>query len=178
MRKIMVCMTVVGVILLVGAMYIFGYRKAYVGELNLCPYMGIVDGDTIYVEYEGNKEKVRLIGVDAPESVHLDSDKNNRYGYMAKQYLEGMLSGCEYVYLEFDKELRDRYGRLLAYVYTDMSGDISSSVNYTILKQGYGINYEYAPNVKYAPKLSAVCHSARQKKIGLWGYEDFYMIIQ
>lgn len=78
----------------------------------------IVDGDTIVVKIGGNDEKVRLIGIDTPESVHPDGSRNVEYGEIASNFTRTHLEGKE-VSLEFDVQERDRYGRILAYVYLD-----------------------------------------------------------
>ncbi|MBW2195947.1 MAG: thermonuclease family protein [Deltaproteobacteria bacterium] len=67
----------------------------------------IVDGDTIVVNYQGKNEKIRLLCVNTPESVHL--------GKVVSEYTKKRLTG-KYVDLEFEGPLRGRYGRLLAYV--------------------------------------------------------------
>ncbi len=88
--------------------------------------------DTIIIDYNGKEERVRLIGVDTPESVHPNAEKNTEFGktcflILLKQYLEN-----KYVKIELDVQERDKYGRLLAYVYLD---DIM--YNKTLLQKGY-----------------------------------------
>ncbi len=61
----------------------------------------VVDGDTFVIRADGEEEKVRLIGLDTPESVHADPDKNTPYGEVASEYTRSMVDGEE-VYLEFD----------------------------------------------------------------------------
>ncbi|OEU44305.1 MAG: hypothetical protein BBJ60_07270 [Desulfobacterales bacterium S7086C20] len=74
----------------------------------------IVDGDTIVVDCQGKHEKVRLLCVNTPESVHPDK-KHIPLGKVASEYTKKRLTG-KYVDLEFEGPLRGRYGRLLAYV--------------------------------------------------------------
>ena len=79
----------------------------------------IVDGDTIVISYNGKYEKVRLLCVNTPESVHPDMKQNIPMGKVASKYTQKKLTG-KYVNLEFEiKKLRGNYGRLLAYVFVD-----------------------------------------------------------
>lgn len=113
----------------------------------------VVDGDTIVVNYNGAEEKVRLIGVDTPESVHPDSSKNNEAGIAASEYTRNWLEGQE-VELEFDVQQRDIYGRLLAYVYID-----GVMFNKTLLENGIANLATYPPNVKYVDDFTAIVNA-------------------
>lgn len=78
----------------------------------------VVDGDTLEVSYEQpESETVRLIGIDAEESVHPDESKNTEEGREASDHLKGILPEGSVVYLEPGIEERDDYGRMLAYVW-------------------------------------------------------------
>ena len=77
----------------------------------------VVDGDTIKVHLGGRLETVRYIGVDTPETVH-PARGLEPYGKEASRFNASLVEG-KMVRLEFDVERRDRYGRLLAYVYVD-----------------------------------------------------------
>ena len=83
-------------------------------EYAKCELLNVIDGDTLSVMYAGKSTKVRLIGVDTPESVHPDEELNNQYGDKASEYTQELLKSTEYLYLEFDKQLYDDYDRLLA----------------------------------------------------------------
>lgn len=113
----------------------------------------VVDGDTIVVNYNGAEEKVRLIGVDTPESVHPDSGRNNEAGIAASEYTKNRLEGQE-VDLEFDVQQRDIYGRLLAYVYID-----GVMFNKILLEDGIANLATYPPNVKYVNDFSAIVNA-------------------
>lgn len=112
----------------------------------------VVDGDTIEVDFNGVEEKVRMIGIDTPESVHPDSDKNTEAGITASEYTKSMLEG-KYVTLEFDVQERDMYGRLLAYVYLD-----GVMFNETLLEEGYAELATYPPNVKYVDRFTEIAN--------------------
>ena len=77
----------------------------------------VVDGDTIIVRIEGKEERVRLIGVDTPETVH-PKKSVEYFGKEASEFTRKMVEGKK-VILEYDWQRRDKYGRLLAYVYLE-----------------------------------------------------------
>jgi len=114
----------------------------------------VVDGDTIVVDYNGTEEKVRMIGIDTPESVHPDSERNTAQGKKASKYTESMLEG-KYVTLEFDVQERDKYGRFLAYVYLN-----GKMFNKTLLENGYAVVSTYPPNVKYVNEFVKIANAA------------------
>lgn len=123
----------------------------------------VVDGDTIVVHVDGTDEKVRLIGVDTPESVHPNKEKNVPYGKVASAFTKETLLDQK-VRLEFDAEERDRYGRLLAYVYKD-----DKMFNLTLVQEGHAKVATYPPNVKYTDTFVEAQKKARAAGKGLWG---------
>ena len=125
----------------------------------------VVDGDTIVIDYNGTQEKVRLIGVDTPESVHSDASKNTPYGKIASDYTKKQLTG-KTVELEFDVQERDKYGRLLAYVYLD-----GKMYNKTLLEEGHAKVATFPPNVKYVEEFQQIEKQAQIAQVGMWeGY--------
>ena len=124
----------------------------------------VVDGDTFIVEYEGVEERVRLIGIDTPESVHPNEEKNTAFGKEVSNYTKKMLTGKQ-VALEFDVEKKDKYGRLLAYVYLD-----GQMYNKILLEKGYAQLSTYPPNVKYVEDFTNIQKQARTRKNGMWKY--------
>ncbi|UWG96088.1 thermonuclease family protein [Dehalobacter sp. DCM] len=122
----------------------------------------VVDGDTIILDINGKNERVRLIGIDTPESVHPDQDKNVPYGKIAADYTKSLLAGRS-VQIERDVEERDRYGRLLAYVYLD-----GEMVNKTLLAEGHASVDTYPPNVKYVDEFIALQKQAREAGKGFY----------
>jgi micrococcal nuclease len=127
----------------------------------------VVDGDTIIVDLNGVEERVRLIGIDTPESVHPDASRNLPEGKVAFEFTKSRLEGKE-VKLEFDVQERDQYGRLLAYVYID-----GAMFNKTLLSEGYARIATYPPNVKYVEDFTAIQKQAREGNKGLWSEETF-----
>jgi micrococcal nuclease len=126
----------------------------------------VVDGDTIEIEINGTKEKVRFIGVDTPESVHPDASRNVEYGKIASDFTKDRLDGSN-VTLELDVQERDRYGRILAYVYLN-----GTMFNKTLLEEGHAQVAMYPPNVKYVDDFTKLQESARNAKKGIWQYES------
>ena len=131
-------------------------------------FVKVVDGDTLIIVHEGTDVKVRLIGVDAPESVHPDESQNTDAGVRASEQLARMLDGSDGVYLEFDEEQYDAYDRLLAYVYLAEDVSFEESLNYRMVSEGYAVNKEYKPNVRYARELETACKEAKESGRGLW----------
>lgn len=129
---------------------------------NLYKVSRVVDGDTIVVNINGKDEKVRLIGVDTPESVHPNKNKNTEFGKVASNFTKNLLKGKS-VKLEFDVQQRDKYGRLLAYVYI---GD--KMVNKELLTAGMAKVATFPPNVKYVEEFKALEKTAQKAKVGIW----------
>ncbi|MBJ7330532.1 MAG: thermonuclease family protein [Solirubrobacteraceae bacterium] len=124
----------------------------------------VVDGDTIHVMLpSGVKEKVRYIGVDTPESVH--PSKPVQCYAKAASARNAELVADEEVRLETDAEERDRYGRLLAYVYRERDGLF---VNEALVREGYATPLTIPPNVAHAEDFRDLAASAREADRGLW----------
>lgn len=115
----------------------------------------VSDGDTIAVGVQGETRKVRLIGIDAPESVSPDEERNSAEGEQACAYLKGLLPEGTRVYLEADTSETDRYGRYLYYVWLDdpAGGEWSAMLNYKIVQDGFACAKRYPPDTKYAIQL-------------------------
>jgi micrococcal nuclease len=127
---------------------------------NLIKVTRVVDGDTIIVD--GDK-RVRLIGINTPESVHPDKAKNTEFGKMASAYTKSKLEG-KMVRLEKDVSETDRYGRLLRYVYLPDG----TFFNELLVKEGYAKLSTYPPDVKFTDIFVAAERYARENNKGLW----------
>lgn len=128
------------------------------------PVVRTVDGDTIVVAIDGTDEKIRLIGVDTPESV--DPRKTVEcFGKEASNFTKNLLSGKQ-VRLEADPTQgdRDKYGRLLRYVFL---GD-ETLVNKLIITEGYGHEYTYRIPYQYQQEFKDAQNKARTEGRGLW----------
>lgn len=122
----------------------------------------VVDGDTVVLEKNGYEYKVRLIGVDTPESVHLDKNKNTKEGKIASDFTKERLTGKK-VDIEFDVKPQDKYGRYLVYLYVD-----GISYNEVLLEEGMARVMMISPNVKNKELYAQIEKRAKDKKIGIW----------
>lgn len=119
--------------------------------LNECEFGRVVDGDTIIVyDEDGNKLRVRLTGINAPESVHPDEEMNTEEGKQSSEFLKELLEDTEYVYLEYDVEQFDQYDRTLAYVWIETEDGDYLMLNEIMLSEGYAEPVFIKPNLKYA----------------------------
>jgi micrococcal nuclease len=123
----------------------------------------VVDGDTIHVQVGGREETVRYIGVDTPESVKPGTPVQC-FAKRASAFNKRLVAG-ERVRLVPDAEARDRYGRLLAYVYRDRDGLF---VNASLVRRGYAVPLTIPPNVAHADDFRRLAASARRNGRGLW----------
>src|SRR3954451_6151738 len=123
----------------------------------------VVDGDTIHVSLGGQDETVRYIGVDTPESVKPGTPVQC-FAKAASSANERLVDGRR-VRLSFDAERRDRYGRLLAYVYR---ADDDAFVNARLVQDGYARTLTIPPNVRFAGRFAALARAAREHERGLW----------
>jgi micrococcal nuclease len=125
----------------------------------------VVDGDTIVVSTGGIEESVRLIGIDTPETVKPGTPVEC-FGKEASAHASDLLAEGTAVVLERDVEARDRYDRLLAYVYRAADGLF---VNMEIVESGYGQPAPYPPNEAYGDEFDQAGDTARAAGLGLWG---------
>jgi micrococcal nuclease len=125
----------------------------------------VIDGDTIVVRLGGRRERVRYVGMDTPETVKPGTPVQC-YGPAAHALNARLLAGHARVTLRFDRELRDRYGRLLAYVYRARDGLF---VNATLVRAGAARTLEIAPNTAHAADFAALQAGAQTSARGLWG---------
>ena len=133
-----------------------------------------VDGDTAWFTLEGShREKVRFIGVDTPES----TTQHEPFGKEASAYTASVLTIGRAVWLELDVDERDRYGRLLAYVWlkepqtADETEARESMLNAMLVGQGYATVLTVPPNVAYVDLFVALQKEARDAAHGIWAPE-------
>lgn len=131
---------------------------------SLFPVLRIVDGDTIEVNINGVSEKIRLIGVNTPETVD-PRRKVECFGKEASRFVTDILTGTSVV-LEADASQgdRDRYGRLLRYVYLSDG----SLLNNTIIAEGYGYEYTYGVPYRSMNDFNDAERTAQKLEKGLW----------
>ncbi|HSE34767.1 MAG TPA: thermonuclease family protein [Candidatus Paceibacterota bacterium] len=130
------------------------------GERTPEAVLRVIDGDTIEL---ASGERVRYIGIDTPESV----DPRRQVECLGKEAAERNreLVGNRVVLLESDIEERDKYGRLLRYVYLEDG----TMVNETLVREGYADPATFPPNIRHVDRFLAAATLAREEKRGLWG---------
>jgi micrococcal nuclease len=122
----------------------------------------VTDGDTIKVRLDdGRTERVRYIGIDTPESVKPDTPVQC-YAKKASHFNAALVQGRD-VTLRTDAEERDRYGRLLAYVYAG-----GRFINRELVARGYARTLTIPPNVAHAAEFARLARHARKSGFGLW----------
>jgi micrococcal nuclease len=156
-----------GVAPLIFTLLAFGCSSARAGsgaristEL-LAPVTRVTDGDTIHVTFQGHDERVRLIGIDSPE-VPWYGGRGECFGVEAGLFARNRLSGRS-VRLAFDVDRRDRYDRLLAYVYVK-----EELFNLTLVRLGYARADPVPPDTRMAAELAKAEGEAREAGRGLW----------
>jgi len=133
----------------------------------------VIDGDTINVSINNKIYTVRLIGLDAPESVHPDQTRNTPEGILAADYVKQALPRGKIVYLSKDVSQTDQYGRLLRYVWLTRPGDSDSEIrsgmfNAILILAGYANQGTYQPDVSYAEEFKIYQREAKTAHRGLW----------
>jgi micrococcal nuclease len=124
----------------------------------------VVDGDTIVARLAGGRvERVRLIGMDTPESVK-PGVPVQCYALRASAATKHLLTGRR-VRLVEDREPRDRYGRLLAYVYRQPDGLF---VNTELVRRGFARPDPFPPNTRFERRIAGLARAARSAGRGLW----------
>lgn len=132
----------------------------------------VVDGDTIVVDFPtGEQERVRLIGVNTPETVH-PKKPVEYYGKEASDFTKKELTGKK-VWLQMDVQVRDRYQRALGYIWLEPPQENESTIrrgmfNARLLLDGYGQVMTIQPNSRYAEMFVGFQREARAKGRGLW----------
>ncbi len=138
----------------------------------------VIDGDTYKVWYQGKKQSVRLIGIDTPESKKnnraelqsrqfgKDVEEITKLGQQAKQYATNFIKAGQTIYLEFDVQKTDKYGRLLAYVWLDR--EKAKMMNEILIQDGYAVAYTVPPDIKYVERFLQAQKQARENNKGLW----------
>ena len=145
--------------------FLFFFAQAQLQENTWYKVSKITDGDTFYVTTSSSeKYKIRLIGIDAPETRNVGVKVRKEYfGTEAKIFVTQLLKNRK-VKLTFDVQKTDRYGRVLAYVYLENG----IFLNQYLVEKGYAVVSTFPPNVKFVEVFTKAEKSARNKKLGLW----------
>lgn len=128
-----------------------------------------VDGDTAWFIINGEREKIRILGIDTPESTNYVEE----YGIEASKYTCNVLENAKHIYLEYDinSDRYDKYKRVLGWVFVD-----NNNLSELLLSNGYAqVDYVYG-DYKYIDELCEAQEKAYSLGIGIWnnGVEDEY----
>ncbi|MFC4556909.1 thermonuclease family protein [Virgibacillus kekensis] len=129
----------------------------------------VVDGDTLLTKINGEEEYIRLLLVDTPETKHPDLSVQP-YGKAASNFLKETFSKSKSIRLEYGTDKRDKYDRLLAYVYTQEG----KMVNKLLLRKGLArVAYVYPPNDKYVEEFRKIEQKAQKQNLNIWSLEGY-----
>ena len=130
----------------------------------------VVDGDTIDVEIGGRTERVRLIGIDTPETKKPNTPIEC-WGPEASAFTASLLPEGIEIRIERDIVGRDDYGRLLGYVHLSDASDTTPDtfVNLEIIEQGFARPLTIEPNSTFARDFAAAASRAERADLGMWG---------
>lgn len=132
-------------------------------ESGVAKVVKVVDGDTLEVELDTGRERVRLLGIDTPETVH-PTKPVECFGPEASSRMKELAPPGTELRLERDAELRDRFGRLLAYAYLPDG----TFINRSMVADGFATTLFIDPNRAHRQDLSAAEADARSQGLGLW----------
>lgn len=130
----------------------------------LITILKVVDGDTVEIDIKGNAERVRLIGVNTPETKH-PTKPIECFGPEASAYLTQLLPKGTHVRIERDIEARDRYGRMLLYLYRESD---NLFINLDLVLRGYGTPMSIEPNTFHYIDFVRAASLAETTNVGLW----------
>jgi micrococcal nuclease len=125
----------------------------------------VIDGDTVTLDVADHQETARLLGIDTPETVH-PTKPVMCFGAEAHNRTAALLPVGTTVRLERDEVPRDKYGRLLLYLYRSSDGLF---VNQELVDEGYATTLFISPNGAHRHQLEAAVSAARAGGRGLWG---------
>jgi len=128
---------------------------------DLAQVTSVIDGDTFKI----SGEKVRILGINTP-------DKGECYYREAKDALQELIDGKS-VRLDKDVENRDKYGRLLRYVFLEQENKDNLLVNDYLVREGFAFEYHLSPNSRYKDLLVSAREEAKRENRGLWKDCDY-----
>ena len=141
----------------------------------------VVDGDTIKINYEGQKKLIRILGMNTPEKKN-PFRPQECFGEEASKRAKEIFKNSKYVSLEFDgsQQRVDKFGRLLAYVFLENGENFEEKM----IREGYAYEYTYHGRIyKYQKKFKEAQKYAEKNRLGLWakdscnGLKEFYKMI-
>lgn len=153
----------IALLLLLGVLSSCG--NSNISQPDLATIVSVVDGDTIVLSVQNQTETVRLLGIDTPETVH-PTRPIECFGPEASAFTKATLEKGSVVKLVRDVEPRDRYQRLLVYLFlTD-----GTLFNQLLIDRGLARTLSIEPNTAFASQFASHESSARNRRVGLWLY--------
>ncbi len=148
-------------------------------ELQPAQVVRVVDGDTLVLSVDGADERVRLIGINCPESVAPEEERNTEEGVEASDFTKSLVSAGDTVWLERDANDRDQYDRLLRYVWLEKPDNPSDAqeirakmLNGILVAEGYAQARRYGDDTAHAAALEALGREAAEKGKGVSDFWD------
>lgn len=143
--------------------YTYDSTVTHISKLHDATVVRVVDGDTVVLDYKGEKVKARLLGIDTPETVH-PTKPIQFYGKEASNFVKYTLHYNKHIKVEFDEDRTDYFGRLLVYIWLDKE----TMLNYLLVRNGFATAYTKYP-FKYKELFVIAENRANKEKIGIWG---------
>jgi len=150
--------------LLIGLASCSGSSTPPRSQADLVKIVKVIDGDTVDIDIDGHTERVRLIGVNTPETKH-PTKPIECFGPEASAYMTQLLPKGTTVRIERDVEARDRYGRMLLYLYL---GSDDLFINLELVARGYGTPMSIEPNTFHRNDFVRAAAQAEAANVGLW----------
>ena len=152
--------------------------QAAPGDFQQARVVRVVDGDTLVLQVDGAQERVRLIGINCPESVAPEEERNSEEGREASHYTKQLVSEGDTVWLESDVNDRDQYDRLLRYVWLEKPADPNDvdeirqkMLNGILVAEGYAEARRYGEDTAHADALEQLGREAAEEGRGV---SDFW----
>lgn len=155
-KKIIIPTIIAIIILAVYSMITQPESEVDLSEYKRVTVKRVVDGDTFIYSENGENIRCRMIGIDTPESVAPEEERNTAEGVVASDFTKSLIDG-KTVFLEYDVGKYDEYGRELVYVYL-ADGRMVQEI---LLSEGYARTMTIQPNVKYADRFAKLQREAR-----------------
>ncbi|MDQ0416016.1 micrococcal nuclease [Croceifilum oryzae] len=128
----------------------------------------VIDGDTIQAKVKEKAETIRFLLIDTPETNHPQLAKQP-LAEEAKRFTHLQIKKAQKIELEYDQSKRDKYGRLLAYIYVD-----GECLQESLLRNGLArVAYVYEPNTRYEQEFLSIQKEAQKKKAGIWQWDRY-----
>ena len=132
------------------------------GDGEAATLVRVIDGDTLLVDLDGQEERIRLLNIDTPETVHPQRPVECM-GPEATERMEELVSPGAQLTLKFDEERTDQYDRLLAGVFLD-----AVFINEQMARDGFGAPVHYAPNDRFLDQVEEAWAEAEADGVGVF----------